>query len=477
MKSKFLVLYPSAENIDSIIKKANLQHAKNGPFSAVIMLGSCLPTEMPTTVPDAPTYFFGNSEEEGKFVDIGQNFTCVTSRSAFLKLECGITLAFLNDTLPLEDESETNTKADVLFSYDWPYCIAAHQKLTLVGNRKVDEFVKQIQPRYHFAVGSEMGKVYEHSTVAWSPTRSYRFVSLAREGSGNKWFYAFGIDNGNDEVSSPDTNPFLEDSTKRERESEKEVPVENYRLQRLKNDEPSTKRVKVVAPSDCFFCLSNPKLESHMIVSIGQFSYLTVAKGPLTRPGRELDFSGHAIIIPIEHSPTLTSSVELEKEIEQYKQSLTDAFDEKGFDVIFYEIGRPENVHFHIQMVPVPKGLIGKMFERALDEKSRINNETFEYNSKLNFKKYSATDVERENILKLGNYVQFTVCADKTKVYYITALEGDKSLDLQFPRRVLAFLLRLPKRVRWDRCRQTTAQETIESQKFKQFYEKHDFTR
>lgn len=479
MKSKFLVLYPDPANLDLILKKANTQNSKNGPFLAVVLLGNDLPAEVPATVPDAPTYFFGKSEKEGTFVDILTNYTCVRSRNAVLKLESGITMAFFNDTLPLDEDVQISTKADVLFSYNWPYCIAADQRLTLVGDNAVDSVVKKLQPRYHFAAGTEMGKVYEHVPVAWNPKRSYRFISLAREGTGNKWFYAFGIDTGDDETSTLATNPFFEEAIKRPREDETNGPAtKQLRLDSSTNtDTVLLKQVKVVAPSECFFCLSNPRLESHMIVSIGKFSYLTIAKGPLTRPNRSMDFSGHAIVIPIDHRPTLSADLEVNQEIEKYQQSLADAFAKNGYDVVFYEISRPENVHYHIQMVPVPRGLIGKGFERALDEKSRFNNETFDQNSKLEFKKYTSADEELKKVTEGERFIKFTVFSEKSKTLYGSPLETEKGLDLQFPRRVLAFLLRLPKRVNWDRCKQTMGQETDECQKFKRFYEKFDFTR
>src|SRR4051812_48876132 len=35
-------------------------------------------------------------------------------------------------------------------------------------------------------------------------------------------------------------------------------------------------------PESCFFCLSNPSIQKHLITSIGSDAYLTTAKGPLT---------------------------------------------------------------------------------------------------------------------------------------------------------------------------------------------------
>ncbi len=52
--------------------------------------------------------------------------------------------------------------------------------------------------------------------------------------------------------------------------------------------------------SVCWFCLGSPKVEKHLVVSIGKKMYLAVAKGPVC--------DGHVLIIPINHSQ---SSLEL----------------------------------------------------------------------------------------------------------------------------------------------------------------------
>src|SRR6202012_6067357 len=53
-------------------------------------------------------------------------------------------------------------------------------------------------------------------------------------------------------------------------------------------------------PDQCFFCLSNPSIATHLITSIGNESYLTTAKGPLPTPKTfpSLGFPGHMLIIP-----------------------------------------------------------------------------------------------------------------------------------------------------------------------------------
>ena len=44
---------------------------------------------------------------------------------------------------------------------------------------------------------------------------------------------------------------------------------------------------------DCWFCLSSPKVEKHLVVSIGDEVYLALAKGPLVPE--------HVLILPITH--------------------------------------------------------------------------------------------------------------------------------------------------------------------------------
>ena len=77
-----------------------------------------------------------------------------------------------------------------------------------------------------------------------------------------------------------------------------------------------------VGPDECWFCLSNPALTKHLIVTIGEECYLTFPKGnlvPTRNPGQHKDAEicnvpggGHVLIVPIAHCMTLdTVSSEL----------------------------------------------------------------------------------------------------------------------------------------------------------------------
>lgn len=509
--SKILVLHPDARGIDAVVATANSQHAKNGPFDAAVFLGTQIGETAPTTTPEVPIYFFGSGG--GSLEDIAPNFTSICKRWAVVRLPSGVTMGFWNerearaettDTPPETTASPTRLgpkssqysqtplqQVDVLFSHHWPYAVAATQLLALVGNREVDRVVQECRPRYHLAAGLTTGRFHEHGVFEWSSGRTCRFVSLGRQNSGQRWFYAFSIGQEETGVATA-PNPFR----KRELEvsGQAETPdqvvtsggedhvgadPDSAPLQRLATPTTQAPRAPAkrprVSPQSCFFCLSNPRFETHMVVAVGKHSYVATAKGPLPRPDKNLRMAGHAIVIPIAHEPTLSTDSDTAGEIGLFQKLLAAAFLAQDMATVFYDIARPDNVHYHMQMVPVPVAAVQTHFPSVLDERVR-ENDRFERNAPLRFEKYTDGDAKLAEVLASAHYMRFTLYTGGEPVHYVSRLSADKSADLQFPRRVLAFLLRTPRRVHWEKCRQTVAQETYECEKFKAFYGEHDIT-
>lgn len=485
-KPKFLVLHPDPSNLNEVANKINLQNAKIGPFAAVILLGNIDNVSIETRL-DVPTYYLEQSKTSNEEENDIHNLIGVCLPS-LIKLKCGVTMAFVETQSQSCEGPQYSGKADLLFSFHWPLALAAAQQLTLVANRTLDPIVQSLQPRYHFAIGTDSGRYLESPPFAWNGERACRFISLGREKSGSKWFYAFGLGSEADDTSLCLANPFIaaaNDTVTQARDhTESQAPP--LKLERLRNRLPEQddnaealhekKRVRV-SPESCFFCLSNPKVETHMIVAIGKHSYLTIAKGPLTLPNKTLNISGHGLLIPIKHTATGNLPDETRKELNQFQETISLAFMKVNYSVVFFEISRPENVHFHIQMIPVPKKLLAEQFQRALEIKTEVNNEKFVKNHKLKFEKFLPNDVGGLTALMSLPYVRFSIYEGlEPTEYYVSSISENHTVDLQFPRRVLAFLLKLPKRQNWDRCRQTEAEEVAECKKFKSFYEKYDFT-
>jgi diadenosine tetraphosphate (Ap4A) HIT family hydrolase len=102
---------------------------------------------------------------------------------------------------------------------------------------------------------------------------------------------------------------------------------------------------------NCWFCLSSPKVEKHLVVSIGEEVYVALAKGPLVPE--------HVLILPITHYPAGSQLPdEVWAEVELYKKSLAECFrKELKSGLVLYE--RATNVtsphsHCHFQAIPVP---------------------------------------------------------------------------------------------------------------------------
>lgn len=579
--SQILVLNPDPDNLDKVLAKANLQHAKNGPFEAVLLLGDVLPqaSTLPTTDVSVPTYFtvgkhglsaiaLQASSGSTNLLDVKENFTLAKSNICVLSLALGVTIMLVSATVETErspsdsivspgavvppanrdhaatrdltsesdfatssdpvaksdtvtksdpvtdgdfarDTSHSNTpqtseiawdalpsSIDILCTYNWPKAIANDKHLTLVGNPIIDEIVKRTRPRYHFAVGHERGIFYEALPFVWGEDnrRATRFISLAQEGTQDKWFYAFTLDSTPPAISLKlvGRNPFTDLPTPNRR-----LPVDgsdsHTSKRRLSGDEPDlrasterpTKAPKVVAPSDCFFCLSNPKVESHMIVSIGASCYVAIAKGPLPKPSRTTGFLGHAIIIPIEHVPTFRSLGDVRKsavfdEVFRYQKAFVSAFlkSDPASRLVFFETSRATGVHQGIQFLPVPLTLLAK-FEDALQEKVDANNNKYTHNHPLEFTQFdNVHDLELQEIIARHDYLCFTIFdeIDRVRIFISKLLDAEKAVDFQFARRVLASVLRCNQRVYWSKCQQPKIKEQAECEALKAFFKDHDFT-
>lgn len=494
---KFLVLNPNPEELDDVLSKSNLQNSKNGPFEAVLLLGDVLKdlSSPPSSEINARTYFgkgMNSDNEQTGNIDVKENLTFLGENLSLLTLKSGFTLGFVSPLITPEEQSdiisakvEQLAKIDILVTYKWPSILAKQNKLTLVGDSFIDEVVRLSHPRYHFAVGNEKGRFYESQPLGWKAGGSTRFISLGQKGTGDKWFYAFGIEDvtpaGTASTEMSSINPFEAPETP----ATSLPPIPGKRtLEESGAEVEQPPRKRIVPSSQCFFCLSNPRCETHMIVSIGSHNYLTIAKGPLpNKRNSALGFAGHAIIIPIEHIPS-NRSIEgesnifespLYQEYLQFQDTLVKTFSEQDFSLVFYEINKLSNVHHHTQVIPVPNNYI-QGFESSLQEKQINNNEKFLKNQKLNFEKIDPSKL-KEIVNGKSDYILFTVCEGIHKTYFYAKLDSEKPVDLQFPRRVLASLLRCAKRVYWEKCRQTMAEEKEESEKFKAFYENNDFTR
>ncbi|CDK25696.1 unnamed protein product [Kuraishia capsulata CBS 1993] len=506
-KKKILVLNPAS--IEKAIKVANTLETKNGPFEAVLCLGDILSDGESTenlSKSVVPFYFTEGYKDLSSLDNQRETSNLNMLRPmGRVKLSCGLLLGYLAgkaEELTDKEVSEyfSDQLIDIFIAFKWPQAIGREQKLSLVGSSKVDIAVKLSKPKYVFGVGTEAGRFYERDLFQWPDGRQTRFISLARQGTKDKWHYAFSITPGQTEealleASKTSPNPFLESE---ENSLDRKRPHSSVSLPPIPKN-AAAKRMKPVGPKNCFFCLSNPNVSLHLVVSIGNYAYITAAKGPLCLKNESIPFSGHGIIIPIAHVATLKDFCEIDEtsesanmlqtpmmnEVLRYQvgilkmfKSLTVSID---YSVVFWEISRQTGIHFHTQFVPVPTELLDN-FETVMNAQIKTNNETFARNMALKFQKVDSEDVdgnERLNaILKSRDYMLITVATSTIKQtkYIFDLNKAEGMLDLQFPRRLLATILETPERTYWDKCKLSVKEETEDTEAFKRSFEKFDPT-
>lgn len=115
--------------------------------------------------------------------------------------------------------------------------------------------------------------------------------------------------------------------------------------------------LKQVVPEACWFCLGNPASRKHLIISVGERMYLTLAKGPLN--------SKHLLIIPIDHvaGDTLDMATEFCQEVLSTKRKIHDALEGEGLVPVYFRLNQNASHHWHEQMIPIPKSRSAEFLE------------------------------------------------------------------------------------------------------------------
>jgi hypothetical protein len=83
-------------------------------------------------------------------------------------------------------------------------------------------------------------------------------------------------------------------------------------------------------PAACWFCLSNPDIEQHLIIALGEGVYVALAKGQLSE-------EGHLILVPVGHCASyrgLEVGGEVQMEMDKTQGIVRKAFEERGYFII-----------------------------------------------------------------------------------------------------------------------------------------------
>ncbi|KAJ0971349.1 hypothetical protein J5N97_019308 [Dioscorea zingiberensis] len=212
----------------------------------------------------------------------------------------------------------------------------------------------------------------------------------------------------------------------------------------------------------CWFCLSSPDVESHLILSVGESCYCALAKGPLVEH--------HVLLIPIEHHPhTLTVPPDVEKELGMFKYALNMYFKNQGMEVIFFEYLLQNISHANLQAIPIPF--------------SKVPNAQRIFNLAAKRLGFEFAIITAQEDSSEGRKLLKSQFDGKSSVFYVELPDGiilwhsvdekDK-FPVQFGREVLAGLLNVADRADWRNCKMNKEDEIKMAETFKKGFKEFD---
>ncbi|KAK3593978.1 hypothetical protein CHS0354_040718 [Potamilus streckersoni] len=404
-----------------------------------------------------------------------------------------------DDVKSLIDPIKDDTKfkgVDILITSQWPKNVEKYGTTledfdtSSCGSEALAQLALHLRPRYYFCgledVHYERNPYRNHKVLAEKERHVTRFIALAKVGNRNKkkYLYAFNIVpmSNLDPVElanqPPDVTecPFkLVSLTSTQQLAEEDKPSQFFydmkSQKRMSQNEGNNGAQKKKRPppqptGPCWFCLGSPQVEKHLVVSVGEQTYLALAKGGLV--------PDHVLILPIGHyQSTVMASSEVIEEIDnypfqyfltnyRYKNALKKCFKKQGKAVVFFERNY-KTQHLQIQVVPVPSESVPELKESFLQEAESESLELSEIPLHSDIKQ----------IISVGVPYFYAELPKGEKLLH----KISKQFPLQFGRSVLAgsAILNMPERVDWKACSMSQEQEKETAREFKDTFKPFDF--
>lgn len=213
-------------------------------------------------------------------------------------------------------------------------------------------------------------------------------------------------------------------------------------------------------PRPCWFCLSTPGFEAHLVASINEEVYLSAPKGALV--------PGHFLLVPIDHKVSCVAAAppELVQEIDQYTAALRKHGAANKTQLVVYEhnISRPGVMkHMHVQAIPVPDALAASV-RPAFESVGSTAGVTFEV----------VPAGQALSVPDGAQYFRAVMPTGETLLYVVPTDGPPSSLQVSFGRGVLAAVLGTPEKRNWKTCVLPKDEETALVEKFKEGFKSYD---
>lgn len=515
-KQKILVCGDVEGKFKALFSRVNLINDKSGPFDFLLCVGDFFGDSPLTWEPykngvlqvPVPTYILGPNKEKHLeyYSDINGCEMCPNvsylGRRGILT-SSGLKIAYVSgregsgnditfsekDAIAVRDiayksRGKSNfTGVDVLLTSEWPKNVTNFDENknapdSSTGSQHVSWLACQLKPRYHFSglrdIFYERPPYTNHNPSGEGNVHCTRFIALAKVGNPNKnkWIYAANLtpidkmktselyQMTSDQTDCPYpknmTRPNLEDGKQYFYDMNAQEDNKSQKRKKRNDSESERKKMSFDNPESCWFCLSSSAVEKSLVISIGDETYLALAKGCLTPQ--------HVMILPIQHHQSLIKSTDgVKDEIKKFKSALRKMFkNEDKVPVIFERNYKTSHLQLHV--IPVPKkksGMLLQAFMDAAEEQGIELNELPEH-SKL------------EDLVQPGSPYFYVELPSKDKLF----CSKMKNFPLQFGRDVLASedFLNLPEKVNWRDCEYSKEEEARMVEDFRNSFSDFDFT-
>ncbi|XP_067634021.1 CWF19-like protein 1 homolog [Eurosta solidaginis] len=369
---------------------------------------------------------------------------------------------------------------DILLTSQWPYGLAEDSK---TASKLISFLCKEIKPRYHFCGFN--GKYYEAAPFRIPSDKltqlelCTRFIALADVGNEakEKYIYALSltpvekmrvldlIQKTTNEIKCPFIGTNFRDITVRGEGFDNK----QYFYDMEARGDGSRKRggrggghrhdkrpkIMNIDQEKCWFCLSSPEVEKHLVISIGENFYLALAKGPIN------EF--HVLIMSITHIASASLLTDHDwQELTKFKQALREFFKSQEQVVCFTE-RHYKSSHLQINALGIDEGYAWKI-KHAFEDKAEEFNLQFETLPEL---------TSSQMLPQQGPYFVAELPDNSTLI-----TRQMKHFPLHFARDVFCSenLLNCEEKVDWKDCKLDKDEEVEMVKSFRKMFAKYDFT-